>query len=121
MHGMNLRTFAAGDVLMAEGAPGDSLYVLTTGMVKCWVKDSVGQYIKVQELPEGAFFGEISVLTGKPRTATLTAASYCETLELDKKTLDEITAKHPRVLKVLKKFHEQRAVDTFQAIRRKRD
>jgi hypothetical protein len=121
MHGMNLRTFAAGDVLMTEGAPGDSLYVLTTGMVKCWVKDSVGQYIKVQELPEGAFFGEISVLTGKPRTATLTAASYCEALELDKKTLDEITAKHPRVLKVLKKFHEQRAVDTFQAIRKKRD
>jgi hypothetical protein len=121
MHGMNLRTFAAGDVLMAEGAPGDSLYVLTTGMVKCWVKDSVGQYIKVQELPEGAFFGEISVLTGKPRTATLTAASYCEALELDKKTLDEITAKHPRVLKILKKFHEQRAVDTFQAIRRRKD
>ena len=110
MHGMNLKTFAAGDVLMAEGAPGDSLYVLTTGTVKCWVRDSKGHYIKVQELPEGAFFGEISVLTGKPRTATLTAASYCEALELDKKTLDAITAKHPRVREVLKKFHEQRAV-----------
>lgn len=121
MHGMNLRTFAPGDVLMAEGSPGDSLYVLTTGMVKCWVKDSIGQYIKVEELPEGAFFGEISVLTGRPRTATLTAASYCECLELDKTTLNEITAKHPRVLKVLKKFHEQRALDTVQAIRRKKD
>src|SRR5271169_2374719 len=73
MHGMNLKTFAAGDILMAEGAPGDSLYVLTTGTVKCWVKDRKGNYLKVQELPEGAFFGEISVLTGKPRTATLTA------------------------------------------------
>jgi hypothetical protein len=121
MRGMNLKTFAPGDVLMAEGAPGDSLYVLTTGSVKCWVKDRKGHYMKVQELPEGAFFGEISVLTGKPRTATLTAASYCEALELDKKTLDSITATHPHVREVLKKFHEQRAQDTVEAILKKRE
>ncbi len=120
MRGMTLKTFAPGDVLMAEGAPGDSLYVLTTGTVKCWVRDRKGHYMKVQELPEGAFFGEISVLTGKPRTATLTAASYCEALELDKKTLDSITAKHPHVREVLKKFHEQRAQDTVEAILKKR-
>jgi CRP/FNR family transcriptional regulator, cyclic AMP receptor protein len=120
MRGMNLKTFAPGDVLMAEGAPGDSLYVLTTGTVKCWVRDPKGHYMKVQELPEGAFFGEISVLTGKPRTATLTAASYCEALELDKKTLDAITAKHPHVRVVLKRFHEQRAQDTVEAILKKR-
>jgi hypothetical protein len=120
MRGMNLRTFAPGDILMAEGAPGDSLFVLTTGTVKCWVKDRKGHYMKVQELPEGAFFGEISVLTGKPRTATLTAAAECEALELDKKTLDEITAKHPHVREVLKKFHEQRAQDTVQAILKKK-
>ena len=121
MRGMNLKTFAPGDVLMAEGAPGDSLYVMTTGTVKCWVRDRKGHYMKVQELPEGAFFGEISVLTGKPRTATLTAASYCEALELDKQTLDAITTKHPHVREVLKKFHEQRAQDTVEAILKKRE
>ncbi len=121
MHGMTLRTWTPGDILMAEGAAGDSLYVLTTGLVKCWVKDAKGNYIMVQDLPEGAFFGEISVLTGRPRTATLTAACDCEALELNKKALDEITARHPRVLEVLKKFHEQRAVDTVQAILKKRD
>ena len=120
MRGMNLKTFGPGDVLMAEGAPGDSLFILTTGSVKCWVKDRKGHYMKVQELPEGAFFGEISMLTGKPRTATLTAASYCEALELDKKTLDSITANHPHVREVLKKFHEQRAQDTVEAILKKR-
>jgi Cyclic nucleotide-binding domain len=121
MHGMTLRTWAPGDILMAEGAAGDSLYVLTTGLVKCWVKDAKGNYIMVQDLPEGAFFGEISVLTGRPRTATLTAVCDCEALELNKKALDEITARHPRVLEVLKKFHEQRALDTVQAILKKRD
>jgi Cyclic nucleotide-binding domain len=120
MHGMTLRTWAPGDILMAEGAPGDSLYVLTTGLVKCWVKDAKGNYIMVQDLPEGAFFGEISVLTGRPRTATLTAACDCEALELSKKALDGITARHPRVRDVLKKFHEQRALDTVQAILKKR-
>jgi CRP-like cAMP-binding protein len=61
------------------------------------------------------------VLTGKPRTATLTAASRCEVLELDRAALDAITAKHPRVREVLKRFHEQRALDTVQAMIRKRE
>jgi hypothetical protein len=43
-----------------------------------------------------------------------------EALELDKKTLDAITAKHPHVREVLKKFHEQRAQDTVEAILKKR-
>jgi hypothetical protein len=119
MRGMSLRTFDAGDILVAEGAPGDSLFVLTTGSVKCWVKDAAGQYVKVHEFPEGAFFGEISILTGRPRTATLTAAGACEVLELDKAAFDDIAARHPHVVEVLRKFHEQRAIDTVQALSRK--
>jgi cAMP-dependent protein kinase regulator len=84
------------------------------------VKNARGVAIKVHELTEGSFFGEISVLTGKPRTATLTAATACEVLELDKATLDGITQTHPHVLEVLKRFHEARAQDTVEAIIRNR-
>ncbi|PYQ09286.1 MAG: hypothetical protein DMF83_03945, partial [Acidobacteria bacterium] len=58
--------------------------------------------------------------TGRPRTATLTAATSCEVLELDKATLDGITQSHPNVLEVLKRFHEARAQDTVEAIIRNR-
>jgi hypothetical protein len=120
MRGLQLRSFEAGDVLVAEGAPGDSLFIITTGTVKCWVRDRKGHYMKVQELPEGAFFGEIALLTGKPRTATITAGSQVEVLELDKKTFDEITRQHPHVHEVVKKFQEKRAMDTVQAIMKKK-
>ena len=120
IRGLKLLTFEPGDILVTEGAPGDSLFILTTGTVKAYVKNARGVAIKVHELTEGSFFGEISVLTGKPRTATLTAASPCEVLELDKATLDGITQNHPHVIEVLKRFHEARAQDTVEAIIRNR-
>ena len=120
IRGLKLLTFEPGDVLVTEGAPGGSLFILTTGTVKAFVKDARGESVKVHELGEGSFFGEISILTGKPRTATLTAATSCEVLELDKATLDSITRSHPHVLEVLKRFHEARAQDTVEAIIRNR-
>ncbi len=120
IRGLKLLTFEPGDILVTEGAAGASLFILTTGTVKAFVKNARGESVKVHELAEGSFFGEISILTGRPRTATLTAATPCEVLELDKATLDGITQSHPNVLEVLKRFHEARAQDTVEAIIRNR-
>ena len=120
IRGLRLLTFEPGDILVTEGAAGASLFILTTGRVKAFVKNARGESVKVYELAEGSFFGEISILTGRPRTATLTAAAPCEVLELDKATLDTITQTHPHVLEVLKRFHEARAQDTVEAIIRNR-
>lgn len=116
MRGLELVSFEAGDVIVAEGAAGDSMFILTTGRVKAYVKTPKGRSMKVQEFEEGDFFGEIAVLTGKPRTATLTAAVDCECLVLNRATLDEITKTHPGVREVLKKFQKERALSTVQAI-----
>ncbi len=114
--GLELLTYEAGDVIVAEGAPGDSLFVLTTGTVKAFVKDPDGHYHKVREMYEGAFFGEVSILTGKPRSATITAATACELLALDRASLDAITERQPNVLTILKHFCEARlgSVDEVQ-------
>lgn len=120
IHGLELLTFEPGDILVAEGAPGDSLFILSTGSVKAYVRNPKGHYVKVHTLVEGDFFGEISALTGKPRTATLVAAAYCEVLELKKMNLDQITASHPQVREVLKKFHEDRARSTIAVMMKKK-
>jgi CRP-like cAMP-binding protein len=60
-------------------------------------------------MEEGEFFGEISLLTGKPRTATVTAAGPVELLELDRATLDDISSRHPRVRAVVEEFAEKRS------------
>jgi hypothetical protein len=116
MRGLELASFEAGDVIVAEGAVGDSMFILTSGKVKAYVKSPKGRSMKVQEFEEGDFFGEIAVLTGKPRTATITAAVDCDCLVLNRATLDEITRTHPGVREVLKKFQKERAMSTVQAI-----
>jgi len=117
--GLELLNYEAGDVIVAEGAPGDSLFVLTTGTVKAFVKDPSGHYHKVREMYEGAFFGEVSILTGKPRSATITAATTCELLALDRAALESIAERQPNVMTILRHFCEARygSVDE-QQIRR---
>ena len=115
MGGLRLVEFKAGDLVVSEGEPGDSLFLVTTGTVKAWIRNREGRYVLARRLGEGDFFGEISVLTGSPRTATVVAASPCEMLELDRPTLDGITAAHPRVREVLQRFYEQRVGTTADA------
>ncbi len=109
IQGLRLLAFAPGDIVVAEGEPGDSLFVLTTGSVKAFCKDPRGEYRKVREMGEGSFFGEVSILTGTPRTATITATTPLELLELDLPTLESIAEKHPHVVTVLREFSGARA------------
>lgn len=109
IRGLRLLTFGPGEIVVAEGEPGDSLFVLTTGTVLAFCKDPQGRYRKVREMSEGSFFGEVSILTGLPRTATVTAATPIELLELDSATLASIAERHPHVHDVLRKFCEARA------------
>jgi cAMP-dependent protein kinase regulator len=108
MDGLRLSAYEPGDLVVAEGEPGESLFLVTSGEVKAWIRNREGRYVLVRQMTEGDFFGEISVLTGSPRTATVVAASWCELLELDRPTLDSITTAYPRVRDVLERFHRQR-------------
>jgi hypothetical protein len=108
MRGLVLRRLPVGEIVVAEGEPGDRLFVITAGRVKVFVRNSDGSYTILKELGEGDFFGEISVLTGRPRTATVTTASACELLELDAPALERLVASYPRMREVLHRFLTER-------------
>ena len=110
IQGLKLLTFERGQAILREGQPGGSLYTLTSGRVRVFRKDVVtGRQNQVGDLKEGAFFGEISILTGQPRMASIVALTRCELLELDRPTLDEIAKTHPHVWDVLREFAGKRA------------
>jgi hypothetical protein len=109
IRGLELRAYEPGEILVTEGEPGESLFVLTTGAVRTYVRDAQGASAPVRVLREGDFFGEVSLLEGSPRTATVTAAGHCELLEIDRLTLGRIAHKHPRVWSVVREFSERRA------------
>lgn len=117
--GLNLVSFEPGDVIMSEGEPGGSLFVLTEGTVKAFVKDQHGKNHRIRVMGEGTFFGEVSILTGSPRSATIVAATRCELLELDRAALDDISARQPRVHLVLKAFCGTRLNSAAEALVRR--
>ena len=114
---MELEQHEEGSVIISEGEPGTSMYIITSGEVKVYTRGSgQGGSVYLAKLGEGDFFGEVSVLTGKPRTATITAATPTELLRLDKEKLDTALSKHPGVRKVLDDFYKKRAKHTVEAM-----
>jgi cAMP-dependent protein kinase regulator len=108
IHGLDLLSFAAGDLVMTEGEPGRSLFVVASGSLKVWVREGEGRSRLVRSLGEGDFFGEVSLLTGRRRTATVTAATHADLLELGWSRVEEIVRDHPRVADVLRAFCDER-------------
>jgi cAMP-dependent protein kinase regulator len=112
---MDLEQHREGDIIITEGEPGSSMYVIASGEVKVYTRGQKGS-IYLAKLGEGDFFGEVSVLSGKPRTATITASQPTELLRLDKEKLDNALGKYPGIRKVLDEFYKKRAKHTVEAM-----
>jgi hypothetical protein len=109
IRGLKLRAFEPGEIIVTEGEPGESLFVLTTGSVRAYVRRADQHNTQVRVLSEGDFFGEVSLLEFEGRTATVTAMSRCELLEIDRATLDGISRTHPRIWDVIRRFYQERS------------
>jgi len=110
IRGLSLLTFEPGEIIVSEHEPGSSLFVVAAGSVRVYVRDAGASNRQVRTLEEGEFFGEISLLSGKARTATITAATPTEILELDRETLDTIVVQHPQVPKIIRDVSAARAM-----------
>ncbi|MCP4659401.1 MAG: cyclic nucleotide-binding domain-containing protein [bacterium] len=119
IRGLQLHTYEAGEILFTEGQPGESLLVLASGAVRVYVRDAAGGNRQVRRLGQGEFFGEISLLSGEPRTATITAAEECEVLELDRETVVGIAEQYPKVREILREFCLERAGSAEEKLARR--
>jgi len=111
-----LHRYEKNSTVVKEGEPGDSLFIIARGQVRVLTKDPQKNEVVLANLGEGEFFGEISLLTGKPRTATIITNSPAELLELKKQDYEEIVKLHPHTKKVVEEFHLQRAHATIEAM-----
>jgi cAMP-dependent protein kinase regulator len=113
---MELESHDEGSVIISEGQPGASMYIIASGEVKVFTIGAGGATVYLARLGDGDFFGEVSMLTGKPRTATITASQRTELLRLDKDKLDNALATYPGIRKVLNDFYQRRAEHTVEAM-----
>ena len=106
--GLRLLVKKPGAIIYGEGEPGDSLFILASGKARLYQRSGTGRYHQVGVLHEGEFFGEASVLTSSRRLSTVTAATECELLELDRTTFDRIAGKYPRIRRAVEQLDRER-------------
>src|SRR4051812_18080157 len=70
---MEAKNFVPGQVIIYEGEPGELFHIITTGTVEYVTTDADDQEIVVDTASEGSYFGELSMLTGEPRTVRVRA------------------------------------------------
>jgi CRP/FNR family cyclic AMP-dependent transcriptional regulator len=97
------REFAAGAVIIQEGEPGDSLFIMETGEVEITKQltlaldeDTPKERVMIRLKAEnGVYFGEMALLENETRSATVTALTDCSLLELHQKEFLELAEKNP--------------------------
>jgi len=95
---MIVRDFSAGDVIVHENdEETQSFFIIAAGKVHVAVLTSEGKQAILASLGKGDFFGEMAILDGEPRSASVIAASGCSLLMLYRKSFIDILLKYPRI------------------------
>jgi small-conductance mechanosensitive channel/CRP-like cAMP-binding protein len=89
------RLYGAGEAIVRQGQPGDSMFVICRGEVRVTLEPT-GQ--EVARVGAGGYFGEMSLLTGEPRTATVSALDDSVVLEITADTFRRLAMVHPAVI-----------------------
>ena len=105
---MEVRSFSAGETILKEGEPGEAMYALAQGTVSVLRADR-----RVATMEEGAFFGEMALLSGAPRLATVVADGDVVVLEFPREPMDGLVARFPNVRTGLEGFFRQRLLENL--------
>jgi CRP-like cAMP-binding protein len=108
----NLHYFSANQLILREGEPGRSIYIILDGRVKVFTKDREGKEFPLATLEPCQFFGEMALLTGKPRAGSI--ATLEETLlgEISYNNMNRLMMRYPQIKGVLLKYYNQRVEDS---------
>jgi len=92
-----------GDVIVEQGDAGDSLFIIVEGVVGVYVRADDGKSKEVARLGAGNFFGEMALLTGEDRTATVIALVDTYLFELTQADIAPLIAEQPEVSELVSK------------------
>src|SRR5262245_47437890 len=111
---LTLRVARRGDVLMRAGDQADGLYLLGSGRVQVLYVNDDGTETAVNELGRGEVIGEMSLLTDRPRSATIIALRDSHLLFLSTEAFTRVVRAHPDALRAV----STALVERFLALRR---
>lgn len=104
--------FARGDVMTRQGAVAHWLYILHTGQADVFWETPNGERRLLTRLPPGSVFGEMGLLTGAPRTATVVASTDVECYRLDKAGFEDVIHGRQEIAESMSQVLSQRQQQT---------
>lgn len=109
--------FPPNEVIVREGAPGVSMYVIKSGLVEVRKKDpGTGIDFLVAQLSEGAAVGEMALLTGKPRSATVSTVQPTVVFTLTRADFRNLLTQHPEISLGLARILAERLEDATKHV-----
>jgi type IV pilus assembly protein PilB len=109
--------FPPAEVIVREGAPGVSMYIIKSGLVEVRKKDpATGIDFLVAQLAQGAAVGEMSLLTGKPRSATVTTVQPTVVFTLTRADFRNLLTQHPEISLGLARILAERLEDATKQV-----
>ncbi len=106
------RHLAADEVLFLAGDPGDGFYRLDEGLLKVSIESASGAERILAILGPGSIVGDLSIIDGKPRSATVTALRECKLRFVSRTGFEAFAANEPEIYKYLLKVLATRLRDT---------
>lgn len=101
------------EIIMKEGSPGDSFYLVLSGNVSVTTtKDN--NLLNLADLGSGSIIGEVALLTGQPRTATVITNEPSVFVKFEEPEIHEILGSYPKVKELLARVLVHRAKDTIE-------
>ncbi|RMG61283.1 MAG: response regulator [Calditrichaeota bacterium] len=112
---LRFKPFDANQVICRVGDPGDKMYIIINGSVDVIVEaPETGHKKVIATLKSGDYFGEMSLLTGEPRSATVVTREPSEMFILSKEDFDVIVERFPSISLSMGKIMSQRLRDTLR-------
>ncbi len=108
---LKFKTFGTGEAICKTGDKGEEMYIIISGETDVCVGEP-GKEVVVATLKSGDYFGEMSLLTDEPRSATVLSKEGCETFVLYKNDFDVILERFPSIALSMTKIVSQRLSDT---------
>ena len=104
--------FEPDELICNQGDKGEALYIILDGKVRVYISDYKERKILLAILSDNQFFGEISLLTGAPRTASVEAIENTLLCEINANPLKRVINKWPNIKSTLQKYYQERLRDT---------
>jgi hypothetical protein len=102
-----LRVYAPGEAIVRMGQEGNSMFVIVRGSAKVQIPERNDQKV-LNNLSENDFFGEMSLLTGEPRSANVVATEETEVLQIKKNGFKPILESNPALVETICELIEER-------------